>query len=129
MLLFCPITVIVGLALRDKAFAAPSLTTAEAVFNVKNWGPVGCTPIRWKEKWLKKPIFRHCDASGTSPDKPQPYYMLRADMERETLESGFEEALGPRAIRRWTANEVNGTFYLSTLAARYTLIPSDRQCA
>jgi hypothetical protein len=76
MLLFCPITVIVGLALHDQAFAAPSLISAEAVFNVQNWGPVKYTPIRWKDEWLKKPIFRLCDASGTLTDEPQPYYLL-----------------------------------------------------
>jgi hypothetical protein len=40
MLIFCPITVVVGLAIRDKAFAAVNLMSAQAVFEVGNWGPV-----------------------------------------------------------------------------------------
>jgi Protein of unknown function (DUF3435) len=49
MLIFCPITVVVGLAIRDKAFDAINLTSAQAVFGVRNWGLVQCTPLRWKE--------------------------------------------------------------------------------
>jgi len=45
LLVFCPITVVVGLAIRDKAFDAVNLTSAQAVFEVRNWGPVRCTPL------------------------------------------------------------------------------------
>ncbi|KAN0080903.1 hypothetical protein V8E54_004107 [Elaphomyces granulatus] len=53
---FCPITVVVGLAIRNKAFDAVNLMSAQAVFQVRNWGPVQCTPLRWKESMLRAPI-------------------------------------------------------------------------
>jgi hypothetical protein len=62
-LIFCLITVIVSLAVHDGAFAAPSLTSIRRVFQVKNRGPVKCTPLRWKKEWLKRPVFRRFDDS------------------------------------------------------------------
>jgi hypothetical protein len=56
--IFCPITHLVSLAIADGAFEAPSLTTAERVFEHKVWGPVVCTPLSWKQEKLKTPIFR-----------------------------------------------------------------------
>ena len=123
MLILCPITVIVSLALRDKAFDAPSLTSARRVFNVKNLGPVHCTPLRWKEEMLKVPVFRRVDDGPPPPTSdhtdtdtdidtdmvdPFPYWALRDTLMQQTLDAGLEQALGPRAWRRWTANEVNG---------------------
>jgi len=43
--IFCPITHLVSLAIADRAFEAPSLTTAERVFEHKVWGPVVCMPL------------------------------------------------------------------------------------
>ncbi|KAF3763515.1 hypothetical protein M406DRAFT_261587 [Cryphonectria parasitica EP155] len=96
-LIFCLISVIVSLAGSDGAFAATNLTSARQVFQVKNQGPVKCTPLRWKKEWLKRPIFRRCDDSlpEDKPDdlisknelddvvsryQPLPYYKLRDDM-------------------------------------------------
>jgi hypothetical protein len=62
MLILCPILAFVNLAIRDKAFAAPSLTSARRIFTVKNTGPVQCTPLRWKEEMLKVPVFRRVDS-------------------------------------------------------------------
>jgi hypothetical protein len=61
LLVFCPVTVVVSLAIRDKEFDAANLTSAQAVFDVRNWGPVQCTPLRWKESMLKTPVFRRVD--------------------------------------------------------------------
>ncbi|KAK3364880.1 hypothetical protein B0T24DRAFT_712198 [Lasiosphaeria ovina] len=56
--ILCPITIVISQALRDNAFDAPSLVSAARVFRIRNLGPVKCTPIRWKEFWLKMPVFR-----------------------------------------------------------------------
>jgi hypothetical protein len=45
-LMFCLITVIIGLAVHDGAFDARNLTTVKSVFGVKNSSPVRCTPLR-----------------------------------------------------------------------------------
>jgi hypothetical protein len=42
MLIFCPITVVVSLAIRDKVFNAINFGSAQAVFGVRDWGPVQC---------------------------------------------------------------------------------------
>ncbi|KAI6777633.1 uncharacterized protein J7T54_002767 [Emericellopsis cladophorae] len=107
-LIFCPILAIISLALDDEAFDAPSLTTAERVFRIKSRGPVQCTHLRWKQKWLERPIFRGFDGSSTSEEKALPYYKLRDDMERQTLDAGFEEPIGPKGFRRGAANAANG---------------------
>ena len=109
-LLFCIITVIVSIAISDEAFDAPSLTSATSVFRLRNCGSSKCTALRWKEKWLKRPIFRGFDGSALSEEKPLPYHKLNDDMERQTLEAGFEKALGPKAFRRGAANAANGMF-------------------
>ncbi|KAM4067359.1 FluG domain-containing protein [Hirsutella rhossiliensis] len=67
-----------------------------------------CTPLRWKQEWLKRPIFRGFDGSAVSDGKPLPYHKLNDDMERQTLDAGFEKALGPKAFRRGAANAADG---------------------
>ncbi|RYO96122.1 hypothetical protein DL764_007526 [Monosporascus ibericus] len=89
-LMFCPILVIISLPLADGAFAALNLTSPSQIFQIKNRGPVTCTPFRWKRDWLKRPIF---------PED---------DMKRQTLDAGFEDAIGPKAFRRGAANVANG---------------------
>ncbi|KEY73695.1 hypothetical protein S7711_09571 [Stachybotrys chartarum IBT 7711] len=114
--LMCPILIIISLACADNAFDARGLTKASDVFSIKNRGPVVCTPIRWKREWLKRPIFRRLEGSVTSEEKAPhdvlyealPYHKLRDDMEKQTLDAGFEEAIGPKAFRRGTANAANG---------------------
>ncbi|KJZ69366.1 hypothetical protein HIM_11248 [Hirsutella minnesotensis 3608] len=107
-LLFCIVTVIVSLAISDQAFDAPSLTSASKVFQLRNRGARQCTELRWKEEWLKRPVFRGFDGSSVSQEKPLPYHKLNDDMERQTLDAGFEKAFGPRAVRRGAANAANG---------------------
>jgi hypothetical protein len=111
-LIFCLITVVVSLAVRDNAFDAPSLTSAARVFNAKNRGPVKCTPLRWKEEWLKRPIFRRFNGSVTSEDKALQYHKLRDDIGQQSLDAGNEKAIEPKAWRRGAANKANGTFLL-----------------
>lgn len=107
-IIFCLITAIISLAVSDQAFAAPSLTSASRVFQVKNRGPVKCTPLRWKEEWLKRPVFRRFEGSVVSQDEPLPYHKLNDDMERQSLDAGHEKPIGPKAFRRGTANKANG---------------------
>ena len=91
----CPITVIVGLALRDNAFDAPSLTSARRVFNVRNLGPVQCTPLRWKEEKLKVPVLRRMD-DGPPPATSDP---IRVDPKPEPKEDpGADTGLNPSPI-------------------------------
>lgn len=49
-LLFCPILVLVSLALADEAFDAIDLTSPSQIFQIKNKGPVQCTAFRWKQE-------------------------------------------------------------------------------
>ncbi|KAK4116055.1 FluG domain-containing protein [Canariomyces notabilis] len=116
-LIFCFITVIVSLAVYDGAFAASKFTSVREVFQAKNRGPVKCTPFRWKEEWLKRPVFRQFDDSvleGGLEDpscpqyQPLPYHKLRDDMARQSLDAGFEKAIEPKAWRRGAANAANG---------------------
>lgn len=106
----CPITIVISQALRDDAFDAPSLTCAARVFQIRNIGPVKCTPLRWKESMLKIPVFRRFDGATLSPNQPLQYHKLRDDMSRQSTDAGNEIALGPKAFRRMAANAVNGRF-------------------
>jgi hypothetical protein len=99
----------VGHALDDNAFASEHLTSADRVFAVRNLPPVHCTPLRWKDEWLKKPVFRRVDSSGTSPDEALLYHTLNEDIKNQSLDAGMETALTGRAWRRWTSNNLNGT--------------------
>lgn len=108
--MFCIITVIVSLAVSDQAFDVDGLTTASSVFRLRNRGGRLCTPLRWKSEWLKRPVFRGYDGAAVALEKPLPYHKLNDDMERQTLDAGFERAFGPKAFRRGAANVANGVF-------------------
>ena len=73
--------VIVSLAVHDGAFDAASLTSARPVFQMKNRGPVMCTPFFWKKEWLKPPVFRRLDNAM----EPLQYHRLRDNMARQSL--------------------------------------------
>ncbi len=87
-MIFYFISVIVSLAVHDRAFAVSKFTSVREIFQAKNRGPVKCTPLRWEEEWLKRPVFRQHDVSiaeGESDEReyqPLPYHKLYYDMER-----------------------------------------------
>ncbi len=118
-MIFCFISVIVSLAVHDGAFAASKFTSVREVFQAKNRGPVKCTPLRWKEEWLKRPVFRLPDDSvgkeGSDERKyqPLPYQKLADDMARQSLDAGEENAIEPKAWRRGAANAANGMSFPS----------------
>ena len=130
-MIFCFISVIVSLAVHDRAFAASKFTSVREVFQAKNRGPVKCTPLRWKKKWLKRPVFRRLDdsvaeddsdesisedesdGSITSKYRPLPYQKLLDDMARQSLDAGEENPIEPKAWRRGAANAANGMFFPS----------------
>ncbi|KAK4222417.1 hypothetical protein QBC38DRAFT_549244 [Podospora fimiseda] len=70
-----------------------------------------CTPLRWKEEWLKRPVFRrHEDSVGYSDERkyqPLSYQKLHDDMERQSLDDAEENAIEPKAWRRGAANVAN----------------------
>jgi hypothetical protein len=109
--IFCPITHLVLLALADGAFEAPSLTAPERVFEHGVWGPVMCTPLRWKQEKLKTPIFRRdelgTDGCITSLETTLPYSQFRDCLNRLGLAAGFQEKLTSYCFRRGTANVVD----------------------
>lgn len=107
-LIFCPITVILALALHDHAFDATSLTDASSVFESQVWGPTECTPLRWKEDMLKVPVFRRIRGCDLSTNEAMTYSKLSYDMARQSLDSGHEKAWTPRFARRGAANAANG---------------------
>lgn len=92
ILVFCPINIIISIALDDKAFDSEHLTDASRVFNLGTWGATKCTPIRWKRSMLKVPVFR------------MRYHTLRDDLKQQTLEMGHERHWTTKYFRRGTAN-------------------------
>ncbi|TVY90451.1 hypothetical protein LAWI1_G007273 [Lachnellula willkommii] len=111
--IFCSITHLVSLALADDAFEAPSLTTPKRVFKHKVWGPVLCTPLRWKQEKLKTPIFRRdehiMNEAIPSLEMALPYSQFRDCLNRLARAAGFKETLTSYCFRRGTANVVDRT--------------------
>jgi hypothetical protein len=118
-LIFCLISVIVSLAVHDGAFAVSKFTSVREVFQARNQGPVKCTPLRWKDEWLKRPVFRQYNESTAEEEsderkyEPLPYHKLLYDMERQSLDAGEENKIEPKAWRRGAANAANGLFFPS----------------
>jgi hypothetical protein len=116
--IFCPITHLVSLAIADGAFEAPSLTTAERVFEHKVWGPVVCTPLNWKPEMLKTPIFRQderiVDGVVTSPTLALTYSQFRDCLVCLGLLIGFLLILTCYCFRRGTANVVDRKFSVTS---------------
>lgn len=87
----------VTLGLVDNAFDAPSLTSADRIFNHKVWGPVACTLLHWKPEMMKVPLFRHStqmlDGYVTSPDKPLLYSHYKDCLNRLGCMVGFKDKL------------------------------------
>lgn len=106
--IFCLITLIISIAVHDRAFDARNLTSVASVYMVKNSGPVQCTPLRWKKEWLKKPVFRRFNGSEISEHEAMQYSKLRDDMARQSLDAGQEKPMQPKDFRRGAANEANG---------------------
>ena len=92
-LIFCAVTKVISYAVKDDAFAAKSLRTNRDVFRIRNKKGTKCTLVRWAPEWLKRPIFRKCDASTISLTEPLPYHRLKDDMARQSLDYGCEKAL------------------------------------
>jgi hypothetical protein len=109
----------VTLGLVDNAFDAPSLTSADRIFNHKVWGPVSCTPLHWKLEMMKVPLFRHStqmlDGYVTSPNKPLLYSQYKDCLNRLGCMAGFKDKLISYCFRRGTANAVDGTHSPSLL--------------
>ncbi|KAF6781345.1 FluG domain-containing protein, partial [Colletotrichum sojae] len=107
-LIFCAVSTVIALALRDQAFDAPSLTNAKAVLRTRVQGPVQSIALRWKQSMLKTPLFRKYHDAELSMDEAMTYSKLREDMHRQSLDAGFEKAWTPRFARRGAANAANG---------------------
>ncbi|KAL0930298.1 FluG domain-containing protein [Colletotrichum truncatum] len=106
-LLFCAVSTIIALALRDQAFEAASLTDAKAVLGLKIRGPVKSMALRWKKSMLKIPLFRKFEGNNLSKDMAMTYATLRDHMHRQSLDAGFEKPWTPRSARRGAANAAN----------------------
>jgi hypothetical protein len=107
-LIFCLILVIVSLALRDHAFDADSLKDARSILEAKFPAFRQCLPLRWKQAMLKVPVFRRFTGATLSSDEAMPYYKLKDDMGRQSLDAGFEKRWTPRFARRGAGNAANG---------------------
>ncbi|KAK3693261.1 hypothetical protein B0T22DRAFT_496122 [Podospora appendiculata] len=116
-LIFCFISVIVSLAVYDRVFAVSKFTSIREVFQARNRAPVKCTPLRWKEEWRKRPVFRQYNESIAEEEsderkyQPLPYRKLHYDMERQSLDAGEENKIEPKAWRRGAANAADGGRY------------------
>ncbi|KAL8310676.1 hypothetical protein RB597_010495 [Gaeumannomyces tritici] len=108
-LIFCPVSIIIALALHDHAFDAPSLTNASRVLGTNISGSRECMPLRWKQSMLKIPVFRRFGRNGVLSDtEAMLYAKLRDDLGRQSLEAGFEVCWTPGFFRRGAANAANG---------------------
>ncbi|KAL8405658.1 hypothetical protein RB596_004496 [Gaeumannomyces avenae] len=108
-LIFCPVSIIIALALHDHAFDAPSLKNASRVLGTKIPESMECMPLRWKECMLKIPVFRRFDCNGVlSRTEAMLYAKLRDDLARQSLNAGFEVRWTPKFFRRGAANAANG---------------------
>jgi hypothetical protein len=122
--IFCPITYLISLALADDAFEAPSLTTPERIFEHKVWGPVLCTPLRWKQGILKTPIFCRDERTpeGPSLEMALPYSQFRNCLNRLGRAAGFKETLTSYCFRRETTNVVDYKLSCGISGRRRTLL-------
>lgn len=108
-LIFCPVSIIVGLALHDEAFHATSLTDAKRVLDVKTWGFMKSTPLCWKKSKLKMPLFRRIDRDGgLSATEAMAYSKLRYDMVQQSQDAGYKQYWTPRFFCRGAGNAANG---------------------
>ncbi|KAJ2997766.1 hypothetical protein NUW58_g542 [Xylaria curta] len=107
-LIFCAVSTILSLALHDKAFDAPSLTNASAIFSKKPPRSQQCIPLGWKESMLKTPVFRRYRGASLSGAEAMLYSKLRDDIGQQSLDSGHEKRWTPRFARRGAANAANG---------------------
>ncbi|KAK4249237.1 hypothetical protein C7999DRAFT_39654 [Corynascus novoguineensis] len=93
-LIFCLVTIIVSIAVHDRAFDATNLISVASVFRVKNSGP--------------RPVFRRFNGSEMSMEEAMLYSRLRDDMARQSLDAGQEKPTQPKGFRRGAANEADG---------------------
>ncbi|KAL8310634.1 hypothetical protein RB597_010464 [Gaeumannomyces tritici] len=108
-LIFCPVSIIIALALHDHAFDARSLTNASQVLGTNISGSMECMPLRWKQCMLKIPVFRRFGCNGVlSGTEAMLYAKLRDDLARQSLDAGFEVCWTPKFFRRGAANAANG---------------------
>ncbi|KAL8310445.1 hypothetical protein RB597_010330 [Gaeumannomyces tritici] len=108
-LIFCPVSIIIALALHDHAFDASSLTDASRVLGTNIPGSSESMPLRWKQSMLKIPVFRRFGPNGVLSDtEAMLYAKLRDDLGRQSLEAGFEVCWTPKFFRRGAANAANG---------------------
>ncbi|CRK29684.1 hypothetical protein BN1723_015696 [Verticillium longisporum] len=108
-LIFCPVSIMIALALHDRAFDAPSLTNAARVLGTKNWGSTKCTPLRWKEDMKKIPVFRRFGRGGDlSKTEAMLYSKFRDDLGRQSPDAGFEQRWTAKIFRRGASNAANG---------------------
>ncbi|KAL8400415.1 hypothetical protein RB594_000708 [Gaeumannomyces avenae] len=108
-LIFCPVSIIIALALHDHAFDARSLTNASQVLGTNISGSMECMPLRWKQCMLKIPVFRRFGCNGVlSGTEAMLYAKLKDDLARQSLEAGFEVCWTPKFFRRGAANAANG---------------------
>lgn len=108
--IFCPITIIISIALRDKAFSVDLLDSAQRVFGIKG-GATKPTSLHWKEDMLKIPLFRAYESNELSPNRPLPYHKLKDDSKRIWEDAGNEEHFTLKVFRRMAANGINGMLY------------------
>lgn len=109
-IIFCPITIIISIALRDKAFSVDLLNNAQNVFRIKA-NATKPTVLHWKESMLKVPVFRQYTGTTLSPDRPLQYYILRDESKRVWEDAGNEEHFTLKVFRRMAANGINGISY------------------
>ncbi|KAH7309929.1 FluG domain-containing protein [Stachybotrys elegans] len=107
-IIFCALSTMLSLALHDKAFDAPSLTDASAIFSKQPPRFQQCIPLRWKKSMLKTPVFRRYRGTTLSGIEAMLYSKLRDDMGQQSLDSGHEKKWTPRFARRGASNAANG---------------------
>lgn len=110
--LFCLLDIILALAMDDRAFESEHANDkVENIF----WAriPEGRTSLRlrWKEKALDLPVFRHPTRTGTHAIAPLKAGTYSYRLRHLGLLAGFEHSLGQKWFRRGLLNVVNREHY------------------
>lgn len=90
-LLLCPILTIIALALHDQAFDAPSLTSADRIFNVEPLSFMQSIQLRWKRSVLNVPVFRRNHGAVLAHNEAMLDSESEHDVGQQSLDSGNEE--------------------------------------
>lgn len=109
LLLACPITHLLALALDDGAFRSVSLNDSSRLVALKL--PPDCNQVKisWRKDYLETPLLRECDSGGdTSAVSPLTATQSRYWLKRLGENIGLPSNLTFYDVRRGVSNAIDG---------------------